>query len=123
MLESVADYFGVASVSAIGNAAVSAIKAKSWTAAAKALISIFGAKVTAGAPAGTLAYYAGGAHCKMNNKKFKTFFIHMPISWIFGTLVWGIFVKNSDIYFIAEYLSMLSIYYLGLSIYSQKNKN
>lgn len=47
----------------------------------------------------------------------------MPISWIFGTLIWGIFVKNSDIYFIAEYLSMLSIYYLGLSIYSQKNKN
>ena len=123
MLESVADYFGVASVSAIRGAAVSAIKAKSWTAAAKALISIFGAKVTAGAPAGTLAYYAGGAHCKMNNKKFKTFFIHMPISWIFGTLIWGIFVKNSDIYFIAEYLSMLSIYYLGLSIYSQKNKN
>lgn len=64
MLESVADYFGVASVSAIGGAAVSAIKAKSWTAAAKALISIFGAKVTAGALAATLAYYAGGRTVK-----------------------------------------------------------
>lgn len=59
MLESVADYFGVASVSAIGGAAVSAIKAKSWIAAAKALISAFGAKVTAGALAATLAYHAG----------------------------------------------------------------
>ncbi|MGX7358727.1 hypothetical protein B8A42_03990 [Dolosigranulum pigrum] len=59
----------------------------------------------------------------MNNKEFKTRFIYIPIAWIFGTLTWGIFVKNSNFYFIAEQLSMLSIYYLGLSIYSQKNKN
>ena len=59
----------------------------------------------------------------MNNKEFKTRFIYVPIAWIFGTLVWGIFVKNSNFYFIAEQLSILSIYYLGLSIYSQKNKN
>ncbi|QTJ32187.1 hypothetical protein [Dolosigranulum pigrum] len=58
----------------------------------------------------------------MNNKEFKARFIYMPIAWIFGALTWGIFVKNSNINFITEQLSILSIYYLGLSIYSQKIK-
>lgn len=59
MLESIADFFGVASVGSLGASFMAALQGKKWTAVAKVLVSAFGAKVTVGTLAGTLAYYAG----------------------------------------------------------------
>lgn len=59
----------------------------------------------------------------MNLKKsditiFNVIFVYVPLGWIFGSFTWGVLIRNYGFYFVGEYLSLLAMYYLLMSIYT-----